>query len=134
MRTRGGSCRGKESTARAGGTPEASSRWERGGRDLWFVLASALACAVVFFSCIMPKIQANRAARTRLAGVCDNTREIVENIRAVGNKEHALRTRDPFFLTASLRWYLEMQAERWSELKALMEDDSDAGHPESGRG
>ena len=64
----------------------------------------------------------------------DYTREIVENIRAVGNKEHALRTRDPFFLTASLRWYLEMQAERWSELKALMEDDSDAGHPESGRG
>jgi hypothetical protein len=96
--------------------------------DLYFVAASSLVCLVLFFWVIMPKVQGNRSTRMRLQGVVRNTEEILENVRTLGKKTRALSAGDPFFLKASLRWYLELQGRPWA-----VEGTSDAGDPEPGR-
>ena len=97
--------------------------------DLYFVFASALACLFLFFSVIMPKVQANRVTRSRLEAVVGNTKEILGNVQTVGKRAQALQAGDPFFLMASLRWYLERHGEPWPEAQ---QGESAAGDPDPG--
>lgn len=101
----------------------------RKGGDLFFVVASVLACFVLFFSVILPKVQANRVTKKRLETVVGTTKEILGDARTVGKRAQALQTGDPFFLTASLRWYLELHGHPWPEPQ---KGENDAGDPEPG--
>ena len=102
----------------------------RKGGDIFFVLASSLVCCFLFFSVIMPKVRTTRETRKRLEGVVTGTKAIVRNVKRVDKRRKALESGDPFFLTASLRWYLELHGQPWSEPQ---KEKSDAGDPEPGR-
>ena len=67
----------------------------------------------------------------RLQAVVENTREILHNVRVVARRTRALEEGDPFFVTASLRWYLELQGRPWPEPP---KGDDDARDSEPGRG
>ena len=99
--------------------------------ELFFVLASSLICLSFFLAVIMPKVQANRAARRHLDATVERTTSIYRNAQEVGKRGQALRSGDPFFVTTMLRWYLELQRQPWPANATGSE--THAGHPEPGR-
>ena len=99
--------------------------------ELFFVLASSLICLSFLFAVIMPKVQANRAARRHLDSVVAETTAIYRNAQDMGKRGQALRSADPFFVTTMLRWYLELQGQPWPA--AATGSETHAGHPQPGR-
>jgi len=105
---------------------------ERTRSDIYFVLGSGLVCAFLFFSVIMPRVETNRAVRKRLETVAEDTKAVVGNVSRLERKARALETRDPFFVKASLRRYLELEDRPWSDTGEKTEEEGDAGHSEPG--
>ena len=96
---------------------------ERTRNDIYFVLASGLICAFVFFSVIMPRVETNRAVRRSLQTVAGNTKARVEDLSRLERKARALEVRDPFFVKASLRRYLELEDRPWSDTGEKTEEE-----------
>ncbi len=99
-----------------------------GLRDLYFVVLSALAALLVWLWVVEPRVRANEVTRARLKAVADETRVITEDALLAGARARALKEGDPFFVTAALRWYWELQGRPWRE---AAEEGDHAGHSES---
>jgi len=102
------------------------------GSDLYFVAACCLVCLFVFFSIIMPKVQANRRIRENLDRTVLETKKTFQAVRREAGIKWALHNDDDLWIREKLLDnYFQEKQYNLLKLPKNKEVESNAGYSES---